>query len=70
MSARLKLNGVKLQGVLGFAAIFGALSGSWLIFLVTLGIGAAIAIHSGEVRLLESDVAIPRRIRAPRWHRR
>ena len=50
MSARHKLNASYLTGSAGVAALFGAITGSWLVFVVTFGMLAALDIHAGNVR--------------------
>jgi hypothetical protein len=51
MSARTKLNGVALAGVLLFAAIVGGIFNSWLIFALVALIGSGLMIYAREVRL-------------------
>ncbi|WP_075093705.1 hypothetical protein [Planctomyces sp. SH-PL14] len=51
MSARQKLNNAHVNGVLIAAAVVGAVTGSWAVFLITAIIGVAMALHSGGIRL-------------------
>ena len=51
MSARNKLNGIALAGVLLFAAIVGGIVNSWLVFALAALIGSGLMIYAGEVRL-------------------
>ena len=41
--------------VLGFAVLLGAVTDSWLIFVVVTAIGTALMIHAGEMRLKAND---------------
>jgi len=50
-TARDKLNSSHVIGVVAFAAILGAMTGSWLVFLLTAGILTYLAINSGDIRL-------------------
>lgn len=50
-TARHKLNGSHVHGALIIAALLGAMSGSWLVFLITGGVLMATSIHSGAIRL-------------------
>lgn len=55
MSARTKLNGMIIGGVLLFAALLGGIGQSWLIFVAVMIIGTMLVVHAGEVRLAKSD---------------
>lgn len=49
-NARTKLNVAYLNGCLLIAAIFGAMAGSWAVFLVSLAILIVCGVHCGEIR--------------------
>ncbi|WP_075091240.1 hypothetical protein [Planctomyces sp. SH-PL14] len=51
MSARQKLNNAHVHGALIVAALIGAVTGSWAVFLLSALVGLAMAIHSGGIRL-------------------
>ena len=51
VTAKNKLNGAHLHGVLLVAALFGAITGSWMIFLITTGVLVATSFHNGSMRL-------------------
>ncbi len=55
MSARTKLNGFIIAGVLVFASLLGLAGNSWLVFAITAVVLAAIMIHAGELRLKPGD---------------
>ena len=50
MSARHKLNSAYLTGSAIIAAILGAMAGSWLVFVVTFAMLAALDMHAGNIR--------------------
>ncbi len=50
-TAREKLNSAHLIAAFVVASIIGAMTGSWLAFVVTAGIFIAVAINSGDIRL-------------------
>ena len=51
MGARHKLNKVHFAGIFLFAAVLGCLTGSSLIFFVTIGIFVYLAIDGGDIRM-------------------
>ena len=51
VTAKNKLNGAHLHGVLIVAALFGAITGSWMIFLITTGVLLVTSFHDGSMRL-------------------
>ena len=51
ITAKNKLNGAHLHGVLLVAALFGAITGSWMIFLITTGVLLVTSFHDGSMRL-------------------
>ena len=50
MSARHKLNQAYVHGALVFAAVIGAVCGSWVVFWVTAAILVGLSLHSGDIR--------------------
>lgn len=51
MGARTTLNGIYVAGTLAVAAIFGAMTESWLVFVISLGVLVGMKIHSGAIRV-------------------
>lgn len=51
MGARTTLNGIHVTGALAVAAIFGAMTESWLVFVISLGVLIGLKIHSGAIRV-------------------
>ena len=52
-SSRDKLNAIYAVGAIGVAAVFGAISGSWLLFLlVAVGL-VGVFIQTGQIRLAD-----------------
>lgn len=51
MGARTTLNGIYVTGALAGAAIFGAMTESWLVFVISLGVLVGMKIHSGAIRV-------------------
>ena len=49
-TSRDKLNSIHLAGSVGFAAVAGALSGSWLLFVLVAGALVGVSVMTGEVR--------------------
>ncbi len=49
-SSRQKLNSVHIVGSLGVAAIFAALTGSGLVFIVVAGVLIASSVNNGNIR--------------------
>jgi hypothetical protein len=50
MGARTRLNQIYIFGCIGVAALIGALSGSWAIFLIAVAITVAACVHAGDIR--------------------
>lgn len=50
MGARTTLNGIYVTSALCMAAMFGTATGSWLVFVISLGVLIGIRIHSGAIR--------------------
>lgn len=50
MGAREKLNQAYVAGSLVFAAIAGAMAGSWLVFIITAAILVSMHMASGDIR--------------------
>ena len=50
-TAKHKLNGSYLHGVLLVAGLLGAVSGSWTIFLLVAVVLVATSVHDGSIRL-------------------
>jgi hypothetical protein len=50
MGARTRLNQIYIFGCIGIAALIGALSGSWAIFLIAVAITVAACVHAGDIR--------------------
>ena len=50
MGARQKLNSINTVGALAAGGIVGALTGSWLVFIVTVGVLVCAAISAGDIR--------------------
>ncbi len=50
MGARQKLNHAHATGILVFSAVLGAATGSWLVFLITAALGAAVSLQNGDIR--------------------
>ena len=69
MSARTKLNGIALAGLLLFAAIVGGIVNSWLVFALVALIGSGLMMYAGEVRLQATRPELLRRLSRTR-HRR
>lgn len=70
MSARTKLNGIIIGGVLLFAALLGGIGQSWLIFAAVMIIGTVLVVHAGEVRLAKNDRDFGQRGSRKRFRRR
>lgn len=51
ITAKNKLNGAHFHGVLLVAALFGAITGSWIIFLITAGVLLVTGFNDGSMRL-------------------
>jgi hypothetical protein len=51
MGARQKLNAAFFNGCLLVAAVAGALTASWPVFLGALALAVVLGFHSGEIRL-------------------
>ena len=51
ITAKNKINAAHLHGVLLVAALFGAITGSWMIFLITTGVLLVTSFHDGSMRL-------------------
>ncbi len=49
-SSRQKLNSVRIVGSIGVAAIFAALTGSGLVFIVVAGVLIASSLNNGDIR--------------------
>jgi hypothetical protein len=49
-SSRQKLNSVHIVGSIGVAAIFAALTGSGLVFIVVAGVLIASSLNNGDIR--------------------
>lgn len=45
------MNGIHVTGALAVAAIFGAMTESWLVFVISLGVLIGLKIHSGAIRV-------------------
>ncbi len=56
-TSRQKLNSIHIVGSLGVAAIFAALTGSGIVFIVVAGVLIASSLNNGDIR-------------SPRIHRR
>lgn len=50
MSAKHKLNGANLLGILLIAGLMGGITGSWTVFWITGAALFASAVHSGDIR--------------------
>lgn len=50
MGARTTLNGIYVTLALAVAVLFGGLTESWLVFVVSLGVLIAMKVHSGAIR--------------------
>lgn len=50
MGARQKLNQAYFNGAIIVALVFGLVSQSWTVFLLTLVISAAMSLYAGEIR--------------------
>ena len=50
MGARTKLNAAHLNGCLFVSAVIGAVTQSWMAFLLTLAVSVAAAAHTGGIR--------------------
>ncbi len=50
MGAREKLNSAYIGGSLLIAAIVGAVTDSWFVFMLTAAILLALNVHSGDIR--------------------
>jgi hypothetical protein len=50
MGARTSLNAIYLSGTLVLAAVLGLATGSWGIFLISLGVLIAANVHAGRIR--------------------
>ncbi len=50
MGARQRLNSLNLLAVLTISAVIGGIVQSWLLFLISAAVLAAIQIHSGDIR--------------------
>jgi hypothetical protein len=50
MGARTTLNGIYVTGALVVAALFGSMTESWLVFVVSLGVLVGMKVHSGAIR--------------------
>ncbi len=70
MSARTKLNGIAFGAVLGFAALVGGVTSSWLVFVVVTILGAILMLHAGEVRLKPDDRTYGSRSHGHKHHSR
>jgi len=55
MGARHKLNIAYLNGALIVAALVGGLADSWIVFLITAGIGVVLSLAAGEIRFGRRD---------------
>jgi len=51
MGARNKLNSASVHGALAVAALVGAVTGSWGVFLLASAVLVATSLHSGDIRL-------------------
>jgi len=49
-SSRDKLNAIYAIGAIGIAAVFGAISGSWLLFILIAGGLLGVFISTGQIR--------------------
>ena len=49
-SSRDKLNGIYGIGAIGIAAVFGAIAGSWLLFVLVAAGLFAVFIENGQIR--------------------
>jgi hypothetical protein len=50
MGARHKLNEAHFLGAVLWAGVIGAVTGSWIVFFIALGILLALSIHGGAIR--------------------
>ena len=50
-TAKHKINGLYLYGALVIAGVFGAMAGSWTVFLIAAGVLVATSVHDGSIRL-------------------
>ena len=50
-TAKHKINGLYLYGALVIAGVFGAMAGSWTVFLIAAGGLVATSVHDGSIRL-------------------
>ena len=50
-TAKQKLNGSYLHGALIIAGLLGAISGSWMVFLIATGVLVATSVHDGSIRI-------------------
>lgn len=50
LSAKHKLNGANLLGILLIAGLMGGITGSWTVFWITGAALFASAVHSGDIR--------------------
>ena len=50
-TAKHKLNGAYVMGAVLIAGLIGGAFGSWLVFVVALGVLVAINIHDGSIRI-------------------
>ena len=50
MGAREKLNEAYVMGSLFLAAVAGAISGSWMVFIIAAAILLGLNLHAGDIR--------------------
>lgn len=50
MGARTTLNGIYVTCALAIAAFFGAVTESWIVFVISAAVLVATRIHSGAIR--------------------
>lgn len=50
MGARRKLNAASTTGALAVGGLVGALTGSWLVFVVTTGALIGLSLYAGDIR--------------------
>lgn len=55
MNARKKLNAAYVTGAVVMASIIGAITQSWIVFVISTAVLTMLSLHAGEIRLRKND---------------